>query len=123
MKKLTLDDVKSILNSPKNVVIVPHTNPDGDAIGSSLGLYHFLTLKEHKVSVIAPNDYPKFLKWVPGTSEVLIFEQEPRRATSLIDKADVVFTLDFNALHRSGSLKQTLEQNDSIKIMIDLRFT
>lgn len=119
MKKLTLDDVKSILNSPKNVVIVPHTNPDGDAIGSSLGLYHFLTLKGHKVSLVAPNDYPKFLKWMPGTSEVLIFEQEPNKTTALIDTADIIFTLDFNALHRSGSLQQILEQNDSLKIMID----
>ena len=119
MKKLTLDEVKALLNSPKRVVIVPHTNPDGDAMGSSLGLAHYLSAKHHEVQVVAPNDYPKFLKWIPGTSGVLIFENQPKKAKIAIDEADIIFTLDFNALHRSGTLQTTLEQNKALKIMID----
>ncbi len=119
MKKLTLDDVKTILNAPKRVVIIPHTNPDGDAMGSSLGLAHYLSAKNHDVQVITPNDYPKFLKWIPGTSDVLIFDKQHDKSTKAIHKADLIFTLDFNALHRSGPLQSTLEQNKALKIMID----
>ena len=71
MKSLTFEAVKSLLQTPKNVVIVPHVNPDGDAVGSSLGLYHYLIQKGHDVSVVVPNDYPDFLKWMPGTSAII----------------------------------------------------
>jgi phosphoesterase RecJ-like protein len=75
MKSLTFNDVKSLLQLPKNIVIVCHVNPDGDAIGSSLGLYHYLIQKGHVADVIVPNDYPNFLKWIPGTSSVIQFEK------------------------------------------------
>ena len=68
-------DLKKILSTPKKVVIVPHKNPDGDAMGSTLGLYHYLKKLGHSATVIAPNDYPEFLKWIPGTKEVLIHEE------------------------------------------------
>ena len=80
MKKLTSEQVKALLNSPQQVVIVPHVNPDGDAVGSSLGLYHYLIQKGHKVSVIVPNDYPAFLKWIPGTENIIQFNTQRERA-------------------------------------------
>ena len=80
MKSLTFNDVKSLLQSPKNIVIVCHVNPDGDAIGSSLGLYHYLIQKGHVADVIVPNDYPNFLKWIPGTSSVIQFEKNIKKA-------------------------------------------
>lgn len=119
MKKLTLNDVKSLLNTPNRVVIVPHINPDGDAIGASLGLYHYLIEKGHAVQVIAPNDYPKFLKWIPGTSSVIISDQNPNESKIILEEAHIIFTLDFNALHRTGHLQEILEESTAIKIMID----
>jgi phosphoesterase RecJ-like protein len=119
MKKLTSEQVKALLNSPQQVVIVPHVNPDGDAVGSSLGLYHYLIQKGHKVSVIVPNDYPAFLKWIPGTENIIQFNTQRERAEEKFDAAELVFTLDFNALHRSGPMQEVLEENNAIKIMID----
>ena len=119
MKSLTFNDVKSLLQSPKNIVIVCHVNPDGDAIGSSLGLYHYLIQKGHVADVIVPNDYPNFLKWIPGTSSVIQFEKNIKKAQKKLEVADLVFTLDFNALHRSGSMQKVLTENTALKIMID----
>lgn len=119
MKKLTLEQVKALLNSPQHVVIVPHVNPDGDAVGSSLGLYHYLVQKGHHVNVVVPNDYPAFLKWIPGTENIIQFDAQTERAHEILKAADLVFTLDFNALHRSGPMQQVLEGNKAIKIMID----
>ena len=103
--------LKEILSTPKKVVIVPHKNPDGDAMGSTLGLYHYLKKIGHSATVIAPNDYPEFLKWIPGTSEVLIYETQTNKADSLIAQADLIFTLDFNALHRCGVMETPIKNN------------
>ena len=100
-------DLKKILSTPKKVVIVPHKNPDGDAMGSTLGLYHYLKKLGHSATVIAPNDYPEFLKWIPGTKEVLIHEENTTASDVLISEADLIFTLDFNALHRCGAMGST----------------
>jgi phosphoesterase RecJ-like protein len=115
-----ISEIKQILNSPKHIVIVPHRNPDGDAIGSSLGLFHFLNQTQHKVDVIAPNDYPEFLKWLPGNDVVLKYDNQTASCQEKIDKADLIFTLDFNALHRAGDdLGKAIEASKADKIMID----
>ena len=119
MKSLTLEAVKSLLKTPKNVVIVPHVNPDGDAVGSSLGLYHYLIQKGHDVSVVVPNDYPDFLKWMPGTSAIIYFDSQTELAQQKLEHSELLFTLDFNALHRSGPMQVALEENSTPKIMID----
>ncbi len=119
MKHLGFSEVKSLLNSPKKIVVIPHYNPDGDAIGSALGLYHYLIQKEHKTNIIVPNDYPKFLKWLTGTSLIINFESHAEKANEVLLSADLIFTVDFNALHRIGNMKSILECNTAPKIMID----
>lgn len=119
MKSLTFETLKTLLQTPKNVVIVPHVNPDGDALGSSLGLYHYLIQRGHNVCVIVPNDYPEFLKWIPGTSTIIQFDTHTEIAQQKLDNAELLFTLDFNALHRSGPMQTVLEKNKTPKIMID----
>ncbi len=120
MIKAQILEIKSLLNSPKNIVIVPHRNPDGDAMGSTLGLYHYLKLHQHSAVVIAPNDYPDFLKWLPGDDTVLKFESQQDDSIALIDKADLIFTLDFNALHRTGNqMAEVLENSKATMLMID----
>jgi phosphoesterase RecJ-like protein len=119
MTKSDISDIKQLLSNPKQIVIVPHKNPDGDAIGSSLALYHYLIAKDHKVTVIAPNDYPEFLKWIPGESNIIIHEVETEKANTLIAQAELIFTLDFNALHRTGAMEHPLSQAKATKILID----
>ncbi len=119
---MTKDDIKNIkllLDSPKQIVIVPHKNPDGDAIGSTLGLYLYLLKQNHKATVIAPNDYPNFLKWMPKESDILKYDSQKNECDDLINKADLIFTLDFNALNRIGDMGAPINNSSGIKIMID----
>ena len=119
MTKAQISELKQLLGTPQNIVIVPHKNPDGDAMGSTLGLYHYLKMYHHNAVVIAPNDYPHFLKWLPNNDTVLIFENEQDQCNTLINNADLICTLDFNALHRTGEMSEILENSSSTKLMID----
>ncbi|MCF8274928.1 MAG: bifunctional oligoribonuclease/PAP phosphatase NrnA [Flavobacteriaceae bacterium] len=119
MTKQDIQKIKLLLATPKHIVIIPHKNPDGDAMGSTLGLYHFLKKFNHYTTVIAPNDYPNFLKWIPGNNTVLIHDYQTDTCNNLIKKADIIFTLDFNAFHRTGNMETILEQSKAIKILID----
>ena len=119
MNSTEIKDLKSLLASPKKIVIVPHKNPDGDAIGSTVALYNFLKSKQHDAVVIAPNDYPEFLKWVPGQEDVLIFEKNTEKATQLISDAEVIFTLDFNHFSRTGMMEEVLAKTETTYVMID----
>ena len=112
-------DLKQLLSSPKKIVIVPHKNPDGDAMGSTLGLYHYLKKLLHHVVVISPNDYPTFLKWMPSEDKVLKYDNDTEKANSMIENADLIFTLDFNALNRIGEMEIPVTNSTAIKIMID----
>ena len=113
-----IEALSKLLDKPKNVVIVPHKNPDGDAMGSCLALYNFLK-PNHHCTVIAPNDYPDFLKWLPGTEEVLIYESNIEAANKLIGEAHLIFTLDFNALDRIGGMQNAVTNSGAEKVMID----
>ena len=119
MTKQDISEIKSLLASPKKIAIVTHKNPDGDAIGSSLALFHYLTKINHFVTVITPNDYPDFLKWVPGQDLILKFDSQNSQSVEALNNADIIFTLDFNAFHRAGDMENTLAENKSLKIMID----
>ena len=119
MTKDHISSIKALLSTKNKIVIVPHKNPDGDAIGSTLGLYHFLLKNEHDVCVIAPNDYPDFLKWIPGESQIIKYDTNNEQADDLINHADIIFTLDFNAFHRTGNMETVLENSKALKIMID----
>ncbi|MBJ6366948.1 DHH family phosphoesterase [Snuella sedimenti] len=119
MKKQDISSIKQLLSEPKNIVIVPHKNPDGDAIGSVLGLYHYLLKYNHNATVITPNDYPSFLKWVPGETSILKYDLQTNTCNDLVKNADIIFTLDFNAFHRTGGMETILSESKALKIMID----
>ncbi len=119
MTKEDITSIKQLLSTKNKIVIVPHKNPDGDAIGSVLGLYHYLLKKNQEVTVITPNDYPSFLKWIPGESTILKHEYQTKLCDAKINDADIIFTLDFNAFHRTGNMETVLEKSSAIKIMID----
>ena len=111
--------LKTELSTPKNIVIIPHKNPDGDAMGSTLALRNYLLKSHNSVTVITPNDYPSFLKWLPGDDSVVIYENQSQQANELISKADYIFTLDFNHLGRCGDLQAPLETSKATFVMID----
>ncbi|MCK0131099.1 bifunctional oligoribonuclease/PAP phosphatase NrnA [Flavobacteriaceae bacterium F08102] len=120
MKMNDLQQVKQWLAEPKNIAIVSHRNPDGDAYGSSLALFHLLKNMGHTVHVVSPNDCPDFLKWLPGQDEIVVFEQDQQHAEKLLHKADLIFTLDFNALHRVGDqMEKALNACSGMFLMID----
>ena len=119
MTKQDIKNIKELLDTPKHIVIVPHKNPDGDAIGSSLGLYHYLLKYNHNVAIIAPNDYPSFLKWMPNENSILLYDAQTEENSDSIKEADLIFTLDFNALNRTGNMESALSNSKAIKIMID----
>ncbi|HLV14958.1 MAG TPA: bifunctional oligoribonuclease/PAP phosphatase NrnA [Xanthomarina sp.] len=119
MEKDDIIKINQLLKTPKQVVIVPHKNPDGDAIGSTLGLYLYLLKHKQIATVIAPNDYPDFLKWMPKESKILKYELQKEACDALISKAEVIFTLDFNALDRAGDMEEVLSSSNALKIMID----
>ena len=119
MNEQDIRSIKQLLSTKKKIVIVPHKNPDGDAIGSTLGLYHYLIKGNHQVNVLVPNDYPTFLKWIPGNDIILKHDSQTKECNTLIEVADIIFTLDFNAFHRTGSMETVLAKSNALKIMID----
>lgn len=111
--------LNQLLQTPQQVVIIPHRNPDGDAMGSTLGLMHFLKKLEHNVHVMSPNEFPGNLAFLPGSEEVMIYEKNKNSATVLLQKATLIFTLDFNALHRTGEMEEVLSTLETPFVMID----
>src|SRR5436190_3531419 len=92
--------IKILFQSNKKIVITTHHHPDGDAIGSSLGLYNYLVQRGHHVQVITPSDYPAYLKWMAGNEHVCIYELNKTKADSAVEEADIIFCLDFNRMNR-----------------------
>lgn len=115
-----LETLKAYLKKPRTIVIVGHRNPDGDAIGSTLGLKHYFDKKGHTTQVIMPNEYPDFLNWVPGTETILLFDSQNRQSVEALKKSDIVFLLDFNALYRVGDdMEKTLASYPNDFALID----
>ena len=76
MNKQDIQALQQVLATPKKIVLIPHRSPDGDAMGSTLGMYHFLIKNNHFPTVISPNEFPDFLAWMPGSETVLIYEKD-----------------------------------------------
>ncbi len=119
MKQEHIEAITQLLSSPKKIAIIPHRSPDGDAMGSTLALYHFLRKCDHQPTVIAPNEFPDFLAWMPGSAAVLVYENDRANTTKVLQEAEVIFTVDFNALHRTGEMEKVLSQLTAPFIMID----
>lgn len=119
MRKDTFQTYKKLLKNIQNIVIVTHWSPDGDAMGSSLGLYNYLLKTGKNVKVVVPNSYPDFLTWLPGNKQVINFQQQEARALKFIQNAELIFTLDFNSFKRLEKLGNWLEKSPAPKVLID----
>lgn len=114
------EELKGFLETPRNIVIIGHRNPDGDAMGATLGLKHYLDKKGHQATVVVPNEYPDFLHWLPGSKNTYRFDWQNKQSQKAIQSSEIIFLLDFNALHRVGhDMQGTLEKYPNDFAMID----
>ena len=114
-----INNIKKVLATAEKIVITSHKNPDGDAVGSILALFHFLRLLNYEVHAILPNNYPDFLSWLDENDDIRIFSKNREICRELIINADVIFCLDLNALSRLDEMEEPVRQSAGIRIMID----
>ncbi|MEO5892799.1 MAG: bifunctional oligoribonuclease/PAP phosphatase NrnA [Ferruginibacter sp.] len=114
-----INEIYPLLKEPVRIVITTHQKPDGDAMGSSLGLFHFLKQFGHHVTVISPTNWADFLDWMPGAKEVLDFERQTSEASAAIEAADWIFCLDFNTLSRTKRMEEKLDHAKALRILVD----
>ncbi|MBK0377832.1 DHH family phosphoesterase [Mucilaginibacter segetis] len=116
---LDLASLTELLAQPQKIIITTHHKPDGDAMGSSLGLYNYLIQQGHHAKVITPTDYPEFLSWMPGNEEVIIYTENVEQSELLIAAADLIFCVDFNSLSRINEVGELVGKSEAYKVMID----
>ena len=114
-----MQELKNLLSAKQNVVITTHVNPDGDAIGSSVALLNFLIKMGHDVSVIVPNDYPDFLKWMKNDELIINYSNYKNESQEKIKNASLIFCLDFNNLNRINEIGDYISDSKAIKVLID----
>ena len=119
ISQANIDHVEKWFERADKIVIVSHVSPDGDAIGSSLGLWHFLNSQDKNVHVIVPNAFPDFLKWMPGAKEVIQYNRYKEFADKLIMEADVICCLDFNVLSRIDEMEEIVRVSPGRKMIVD----
>jgi phosphoesterase RecJ-like protein len=119
MRKDSFLKFRNLIKKSNQISILAHWSPDGDAMGSCLALYHFLNSLGKKTNVIVPNAYPDFLFWLPGNKKVVNFETDEHKVVSLLNKSDLIFTLDFNSLRRLEKLGDFVLNAKAPKLMID----
>ena len=115
----SIQEIFPQLHTPKKVVITTHQKPDGDAMGSSLGMYHFLKQLGHTVQVVSPTNWASFLNWMPASKHVLDYDRQTATADAAIDAADWIFCLDFNTLGRTKRMEEKLGASIAKRILID----
>ena len=111
--------LKALISEKKNIVITVHRGPDGDAMGSALGLYNVLVQLGHIVTVITPNDYASFLYWLPGNEKVIVFTEEKEKAKQITTDTDLIFLLDFGQIGRLDDYGGIVQNSTAKKVMID----
>ena len=123
MERLDVELIKCfeqlIKNSSKSIVLIPHMNPDGDAMGSVLGLWRVLKNAGHQVKIVSPTKYPAFYHWMDGHEEVIIHSHHPKQSAKALAESDLLICMDFNQLSRLGDMKTLVESYEGKRILID----
>lgn len=114
-----LDQLAELLATPKRIVITAHANPDGDALGSSLGLYHYLKQQGHRLTIIMPTEMPEFLNWMKDFDQILVYENTRTFSKKIVQEADIIFSLDYNTLGRLEQMQGIVRNSKAYKVMID----
>ena len=110
--------VTKLFSEKRNIILIPHSSPDADALGSCLALYHFFN-QENEVNIISPNEYTEILNFLPGSENILNYETDKEKCESIFNKGNVIFTLDFNSLSRARNLSSLISKSSATTIMID----
>ena len=126
MEQQLIDKAQAILATARNVVILTHMSPDGDAMGSSLGMKHAISVSRAslaRVSVVVPNAFPDFLAWLPGAEDIVIYEKDSAKANQLFEEADTFICTDFNEPKRIGALGQKMldivaAKGEAVKVLM-----
>ena len=120
IQEAKIQEASAHISKGQRFAILTHVSPDGDALGSSLALYHFLLSQgKESVSVIVPNHFADYFDWMPGADKIIVYTKEKQLADRMINTADVIFCLDFNSLNRIEKVAPTLLEAGGTKIMID----
>ena len=118
MNEQILNKVNDIFSKNRNIILIPHSSPDADALGSCLALYYFFKNK-NDVNIISPNEYTDILNFLPGSENVIVYDNDKEKSENLFKNADVIFTLDFNSLGRARNLSNLISSSSAKIIMID----
>lgn len=108
-----------LLSTQNEILITTHYNPDGDALGSSLAFGRYLKNKGLSVRILVPNEFPGFLAWMPGNEDIIVYSTHAESGDRLIEQADLIFCLDYNAIKRVNLFSEKLEKSPAIKVLID----
>lgn len=112
-------ELSNQLLSANNILLICHVNPDGDAIGSQLALYHYLMSIGKKTEMLSPNYLQEFLKWMDGIDKINIFIKDRKACRNIIKQADLIIMLDFNQPGRLGEAEDLVMRSEAKKIIID----
>lgn len=115
------EQLKDLLARPKRIVITSHANPDGDALGASLGLFHYLKKQnsQHRITIIMPTEMPQFLNWMRDFDQVLVYENTRNFSAKILKDAEMIFALDYNDLARIEGMSSLVGNSKAYKVMID----
>lgn len=114
-----IQEIKEALATPKFVMIVSHRNPDGDAIGSAMAMYHLLNAQGHTARVVFPSEYPVVFEWIKDVDKAVIYDLDQEQVKTYVDMADVVLALDFNSLDRIDKVGKLIHEQEKSIIMVD----
>lgn len=114
-----LFELMRIVQSSRRIVICAHRGPDGDAVGSCLGWAEYLTHLGKQVKVVLPNPFPDFLRWLPNSHTIQFYAKHEKEARQIIQDADLIFCLDFNALDRLQEMRDAVAKSSADKVIID----
>ncbi|MCB2222097.1 MAG: DHH family phosphoesterase [Bacteroidetes bacterium] len=119
MTTFDFNSIEPLFHSEKKIFLTSHSNPDGDALGALLALFHFFTRKGHEVNMMVPNNFPGFLQWMPGSDQILIYKKDTEVCDQLFRTTDLLFSLDYNSPSRINGAEKAFRQSQAIKILID----
>jgi phosphoesterase RecJ-like protein len=114
-----LQPIKELLLKSKNILIISHSNPDGDAIGSALALGNYFFKKSFNVMVAMPDDFPDYLAWINNASDIKIYSHNKKEIDDFVNLSDIIFCVDFNSLNRLKSMEETVKNSKAKRILID----
>lgn len=114
-----ISELKQLLNEKLNIVITSHSNPDGDAVGSSLAMYHYLSKLGNEVNMVVPNKFPDYYNWLPDSEKIINYEKQSKSAQQILKEADLIFCVDFNAISRLGAVADIVKNTSAKRILID----